>query len=270
MINAASITIYIHGTYPPIIKNIFSRFMSSKKHGLVKVQSLSEKNYIHNNFKVLNKADNINFPIEHSYSFGWSGKLSTKERELAGRELYNAIKKLSSEYQKDNITPKITLLTCSHGGNVALNLANFDQNDFEIERLILLACPVQHRTKELIKSKIFKNKYLLYSKSDWLQIADPQGLYNQQAPLFSERKFDASSNLKQVSVQFENKRPWSKKAYLEDAWHIDFIKQKIHEILPQILITLDNTPELQTTCLYNAIIDKKNSTVKVQGINYNE
>lgn len=251
----------MHGTYPPIIKSIFSKFMCSEKHKLIKMQDLNKNNYIHNNFKALDKADPINFPIEHSYNFGWSGKLCSKERELAGRELYGEIKELIIKYKNNNILPKVNIITCSHGGNVALNLANF-KKDFEIEKLILLGCPVQHKTKDLIKHKIFKKTYLLYSNNDWIQIGDPQGLFNnnnKQVPFFSERLFEHAPNLKQVSVEFKDN-------YLPrhgQVWHIDFVKQKIHAFLPKILKELDGLPESNMICLYNAKIDKKNSTVKI-------
>jgi len=54
--------------------------------------------------------------------------------------------------------PKVTLISHSHGGNVALNLAAIAEKEspLSIERLILLACPVQQETAALVDAPMFK------------------------------------------------------------------------------------------------------------------
>ena len=69
----------------------------------------------------------------HYYAFGWSGLLSqSRRRKESVRFLNEEVEKL----RKNGITPKITILCHSHGGNVALNmgiLANILRGEKNIE-----------------------------------------------------------------------------------------------------------------------------------------
>ena len=175
----------------------------------------------------------------HFYLFGWSGKLSYQEREDTARILYNEIKALIAEYKKQyGTTPALRLITHSHGGNVALNLAKIKEagdTEFVIDELILLACPVQIKTAPLIKDKLFKKIYSLYSTRDLIQILDPQEVYNnlkeKRFPLFSQRRFPDQANLRQIIVK-RKKRAIS---------HVEFMLEKFLTTLPTILDELDNT-----------------------------
>jgi uncharacterized membrane protein YcfT len=65
------------------------------------------------------------------------------------------------QYKKKCI---ITVITHSHGGNVALNLAQFsDTRDYDIETLILLAVPVQRLTQHFVDEVVFKNIFSTFS-----------------------------------------------------------------------------------------------------------
>ena len=113
-----------------------------------------------------------------------------------------------------------TLIAHSHGCNVALYLAELAKSgefkDLVIDRLILLACPVQLATAHLVGSPIFKRVFSFYSTADLGQIIDPQGLYNEtkkiskdskKPPLFSQRLFDDSPNLVQARILMNRQSP---------------------------------------------------------------
>lgn len=183
---------------------------------------------------ILSKADPEEFPLKNFYLYGWSGSLSFEKRKEAALDLYHHLKKLSGP---------ITLIGHSHGANVALNLAEIAQEhndtEFKIDRLIMLAGPVQEATAHLIKSPIFKRIYSIYSTADMLQILDPQGTYketkkiskekNQKAPFFSKRTFEAAPNLIQIRIFLDWQSPS----------HIGFILKRFIKKLPLVLKIVD-------------------------------
>jgi len=61
--------------------------------------------------------------VNHFYTFGWSGLLSQSRRRKEAIRLFNAIKEEIEKYHRQDIYPKIRLISHSHGGNLILNLA---------------------------------------------------------------------------------------------------------------------------------------------------
>ena len=57
----------------------------------------------------------------HFYTFGWSGLMSQQRRRLEAIRFYNTLVQELETYKKNGITPKIRIITHSHGGNLALN-----------------------------------------------------------------------------------------------------------------------------------------------------
>ena len=183
-----AITVWIHGTKShEFLINQLSKLSQNLevklfgyKQGLNKVASLTSNQ---NNYLLAKElSDNYpeQFPWEHFYVFGWPGKLNHAGRQLAAKDLYHALKELVLCYKKEYcIIPQITLITHSHGGNVALNMATIEDKDCPliINKLILLACPVQNYTMDLVKSPLFKRIYSIHSHTDMLQILDPQWLH---------------------------------------------------------------------------------------------
>lgn len=231
------ITIFIHGTLPPkaVCKlPILDKFFFCPL-GLTLAKNLDlcaeEVYHLAQVPFTLEKADPEEFNSDKFYLFGWSGKLSHRERVKAAHELYDHIKNLKLE--------KIRIISHSHGGNVALNLKTVSDlngdNLFSVEELILLACPVQKHTSELIKSSIFKKKYVFHSHADILQILDPQGLHNlfdnlkeykiEIRPLFSERHFEKHTSIIHINM-FKSNRP---------LMHIEFLLEKFLNFLPKAL-----------------------------------
>jgi pimeloyl-ACP methyl ester carboxylesterase len=188
------------------------------------------------------------YAIDTFYAFGWSGKLCFKERERAAEDLYRLLRKEITYYEQTHlITPRVRLISHSHGGNVALNLAKIkpeqDQR-FCVDELILLACPVQKATAEYMDDPLFKKIYALYSRSDWGQILDPQGLYpnvteqrhpvsrkkHASCPLLSGRVFKPQSKLLQGRLRIDG----------AGAYHVEFSDAHVVTILPTLIESLDS------------------------------
>ena len=122
-----NVTIWIHGTrgFRPLDELVHA---APPGDNLQTVASLSN-NY--NRFKKLAAtiadADPINYPFEHFYIFGWSGDFSFQVRHEAAQRLHKELETLVADYTKKyGHAPFIRLITHSHGGNVALNLATVD------------------------------------------------------------------------------------------------------------------------------------------------
>lgn len=225
-LNAGPITIFIHGTVFPTI----SRFMGHHEerrglyHYTANPKRLTGRQRLG---RILYTADAEAFPLKNFYKYYWSGDLSLQARKQAAEELFKLL--------KDHQGP-CTIIAHSHGCNVALHLAEYAQNSsLRIDRLILLAPPVQEVTRPLVHAPIFKRVYSCYSAGDLVQIADPQGIQksmrqgNEKLPLFSRRTYQKGPNLTQAQITFDTRSPG----------HRDFILVPFFSQLPAILKLLD-------------------------------
>ena len=118
---------------------------------------------------------------------------------------------VNNYYIKHNIIPKIQLIGFSHGGNVVLNTANYLPlilNNKKINvNVWLFGTPVQLVNQELINNKNFNKVYSIYSKKDWLQKMDPQGLMylkHQKNTFWSDRTFNKKDSCIQVDFTVNN------------------------------------------------------------------
>lgn len=261
----ANITVFIHGTKPPfpewIIKLRKSCF--SFNSGLIPVECLPHSYHVRNYVESISNAGSEDMPIKNFYIFGWSGRLDHKERERESASLYKSLKWLSETYQRvHGIKPNITLITHSHGGNVALNLAkvkDYNDKDFFINRLILLACPVQRETSYLIKESVFGKIYSLYSSIDMLQVLDPQGFHKTGArkpfsprkPLFSKRRFPFISNLKQVKIKLNG----------FGMGHTAFVTCDFGCLISPIIKEIDSWPQDESNIHYLLCVKTKNKKI---------
>jgi len=221
------ITIWIHGTrptecVPPFLKTAICAienvlFIDQKNTGLVHISKIVDREYIS---ELANSyCKNRECQSKDFYFYAWSGKLDPKARKEAATQLYKELNELVQEYKnRCGVTPLIEIVTHSHGGNVALLMAEQYQKDetsFCVDRLILLGCPVQKRTKTLISCPMFKKIYNIHSHNDWIQVLDPQGihlissieekdLFDIMNNFFSARHFDlVSDNLTEVHVRWD-------------------------------------------------------------------
>lgn len=244
-------TLFVHGTYLPVVTPVLHL---DCKPGITQSYEYPNKYVLPKIGAILNSKNAVAFPIDTFYLFGWSGQLSLKGRRKAAEELYLSLK---------GYDHPITLICHSHGCNVALNLAAVAQEhndtEFYIDRLILLAGPVQEATKKYIKSPIFKKIISFYSESDVFQVIDPQGLQYRKTkkeiieqPLFSERLWPDDERLVQVKVLFGK----------TDPWHIDFILEKFMKYLPDTLAKLDQLQKTTGNRYYILTIDQKAQTIE--------
>ena len=242
------ITIFIHGTLPPdamLHIPMVQRFFRCPK-GLTSLSKLTSS-HTKDILTTLCSKHPEEFPEEHCYTFGWSGTLKHKARKEAANNLYTCLAELKNKH--DN--PTISLLTHSHGGNVALCLkhiceANGNPEQLTIEELILLACPVQTESVQALNNTLFKEIYSLHSHHDMIQILDPQGVHTfldnlktygleftinnlkQLGPLFSERHFPADSIVKQLNVQYPRR----------ELFHVEFLLPQFMKELPSLIAQL--------------------------------
>lgn len=226
------VTIWVHGTRL-VPKPILPKFFYAPP-GLHPIKQLAYDHQFYKIARVLNAKDPYKYPLEHYYSFGWSGSLSHSSRLHASYQLYQAINKLIDHYrEKFNKKPHIRIITHSHGGNVAL-LAGAHQPALSIDQLILLACPVQEKTQHLIKASCFKSILALYSTADMIQIIDPQILEGSSS-FFSTRKFSACPHLKQACVAYPYR----------GLLHIEFLLEDFFKFLPAISYALEQQTHYQ-------------------------
>jgi hypothetical protein len=198
---------------------------------------------------------------DHIYLFGWSGEFTPEGRAAAGELLLKELGELVEKYEsRYGSCPPITVITHSHGGNVALEAgllfdAQDNNQDLEqanatlqpaqkniinkniiIDKLVLLACPVQKKTRPASSSRLFNTIYSIHSHKDYFQILDVQGLHpvrdavknavtklsfepikhawqkHHDNTLFSGRHFNTQINLKQACVEWKpTTEKWSKK-----------------------------------------------------------
>jgi len=244
-----TITIWVHGTR--LLPSPIFRSYVYCACGLHLANELPPSYFLRQLSDAIINADPSRFNHEDFYLFGWTGKLDAAIREQAAKDLCQDLKKLIAEYHlKYQCRPFIRLITHSHGGNVALNLARFKnpENDLFIDELILLACPVQDSTKPYLKDAMFGRVYAMYSSIDLLQILAPQFYWpiqtnsNHKKPSFkfpptSSRLFPIQSNMIQVKIK-KNKH-----AIL----HTEFSSARFTQYLPILLDELNawNTEDPQ-------------------------
>lgn len=187
---AAPLTVFIHGTLPQtLIRGLLSKYDLGR--GLFNAQQLGNTRWFLGKIGWwLHEGDPVQFPLETTYLYGWTGALNFQAREQEAEALYLMLR---------NYPGPITVIGHSHGGNVGLLLAKAAQNHhdttFRIDRLVLLATPIQAVTMQYINSPVFRQIYSLYAASDMIQILDPQKMYRYTkaleqthlVPFFSDR-----------------------------------------------------------------------------------
>lgn len=262
------LTIWIHGT-TRITKLIpgGSEFVGHRT-GMRKASEIAPKSLHGQVVTTLCSAAPDHFAHEDFYFFGWSGKLDAQERERVGQQIARSISLLIDHYQKQHgKKPLIRVITHSHGGNVALNMATANMPNLIIDELILLACPVQKKTMHHIKNPMFKQIYSIHSHWDMAQVLDMQGLPEfkelfqqllhtqsvqeakeiikslQTKQLLSERHFPGQDNLTQIRIT----------KGIRDISHIEFFLEGFMKNLPMVMKKADAMKLKEPTTLEFAI-----------------
>ena len=193
--NQPHLTIWVHGTTVRAlvpIKNIIPGFHFESE--LIPFVKLRQKSEAQRRALALYNGDNNQFDTKHFYVFRWSGLLNYDERMDASRDLYKAlIKKIKKIKQKTGVVPLINIIAHSHGGNVALSLAQVARQNSEdlikVDKLILLACPVQDCTASLVYDKMFNKVYNFFSNIDPIQVLAMQKPFKLAGRKFSKYDF---------------------------------------------------------------------------------
>lgn len=177
----------------------------------------------------LAQQDPAQFPTDGFYLFRWPGRLRHKVRLAAGERLFEDL--LTEIKQIQATTGRgvhLTILTHSYGGSVALTLAQQNAKagyPLLVDRLILLAYPVQARLSGVITDQAFGRVCAFYSSSDWLQVLAPQ-----RWSIGAGRRFSACSKLVHVQTSWQNGGGLG---------HNDFKSIKFLQYLPKMLTDLE-------------------------------
>jgi hypothetical protein len=275
------ITIWIHGTrptemVPPFLQSITASienvlFVDKSQKHLLSIHDLTHHEYLSAIATTYSNAKKSN--LEDFYFFPWSGRLDPKARIKAAEQLAQEIEQLLSQYKtKYKGRPVLDIIAHSHGGNVALLLANQERPSFSVDNLILLGCPIQLKTRSLVTSLLFHNIYNVHSHNDWIQVLDPQGvhiLFDQDLysdffgllnNFFSARHFTTENeNVTQIHVRWNAESDqtdpkidlfprWlsnrlkyaSKLPFRRGLFHIEFTLLPFVKRLPEIIATIEN------------------------------
>ncbi len=243
-------TIFIHGTLPPASRLPFLFDFFFCPEGLTHAYELPEKFHLNRISRVLESSNSTEFPRKQFYLFGWSGKLSYTARKEAASHLLSDLLALKKQAEANGTICSFKIITHSHGGNVALYLAEIlkerGTQDIVIDELILLACPVQMQTEEYAHADIFKRVFSIHSHKDMLQVLDPQGIHTfleslrtvglectlahlkELGPVFSARHFKAKENITQLYIAHPNR----------EFLHIEFLLPHFLRRLPDLLTNM--------------------------------
>ena len=233
-----TITIFVHGSRSPA-RFYLSQYRKSK-HGLHAACEYDEDSLYCKIADSLTENDNPKYDKNHFYVFGWNGAISFAVRKKMAKKLYKKTLKLITFYKnKYGYYPKVQIITFSHGGNIALQLADFlpfvDGQEIDLD-LVLIGCPVQATTEHMIGCPCFSNVSVIASHGDMIQRMDPHNWYapkrDGKTRAFSRRFFDVShldeerqEKIVQCAVTVNSKNPG----------HIDLSKS----FMPHIPYVLD-------------------------------
>lgn len=234
------ITVWVHGTRF-IRRPMFDSFFEGTPRLRLAKHAPSEY-YMRTLARTISETDPHRFPLRTFYLFGWSGKLRAIAREEAAQHLYHNLKALAAAYKKRyDADPAIRIITHSHGGTVALNIAKVQSSpSFRIKELILLACPVQKNTRQYIADPLFENVSALCSSLDVVQLLAPQIISNvyrtrkghlrskMEWPPFSNRCFPGNPKLTQMKIKMNGRA----------LFHHEFNSKAFVKVLPRILATM--------------------------------
>ena len=175
------ISVYIHGTlfnWSNILSYVpGAQSLLQVPDGLTSVRDLKDDTIVSKLSKDFASKDPYRFVQDKFYAFGWSGHLSFEERKKSAEYLAQELQDLEvRHYLETGHNPVIRIVAFSHGGNVALNLAHFLPKDMHVE-LVLIACPVQAETEQLVEADCFSKVYSIASLNDVVQVSDPQHIY---------------------------------------------------------------------------------------------
>jgi predicted esterase len=211
-----TITVFVHGTFPvrKILQYTPGRSLIYCPQGLSLANMLPKSYHFH---KMAQACINLNpnlYSFDRFYTFGWKSEhVYDTTRMQAAKDLVQALQMLTNSYYlQHNVIPNVQLIGFSHGGNVVLHTANYLPLVIEGKKIDVTAwlfgTPVQQVNHHLVNSSNFTKIYSIYSKTDWLQRMDPQGLRDKKYRknnFWSDRTFDVAHRCVQVNFTVNNK-----------------------------------------------------------------
>ena len=210
-----TITIFVHGTFPirKVLQFSPGRSLIYAHQGLNLAKDLPKNYHFHKMAQECTRLNPQSYALDQFYIFGWkSEKVYDSTRKQAAQDLVQELQKLvNAYYLEHHVIPNVQLIGFSHGGNVVLHTANYlplmvQNKKVEVEAWIF-GTPVQQVNCDLVNSKNFSKVYSFYSKKDWIQRMDAQGLYNKKlrkTHFWSDRMFDENSQCIQVEFTVNN------------------------------------------------------------------
>lgn len=244
--NAPTITIFIHGSRSAIKYILPKRYQS--KFGLHSVQEYENDSHYFELAKIFEQKDSKKYKKEDFYIFGWNGEVSFRVRKNLAQNLYGQMKKISHFYtEKSGQVPKFQIITFSHGGNIALQLAEFlSDNDTMKLELTLIGCPIQATTESMVNHPSFEKVSVISSRGDLIQCADPHNLYgikrDKKTKIFSRRFFDLADfdikvqhKIDQYVVTVNNKKPGHIDLFKSFMIHIPCVLEQKSEWSPKVI-----------------------------------
>ncbi len=241
------LTVFIHGTKASMLSR--SVHQLDYRRGILALSANTTNSVLSRIGYILTETDPVAFPRESFYFYSWPGQLTFPDRLRAAEQLYEILK---------NHSGPLTIITHSHGSNVALNLASVAKacNDttFKVDKLIMLAPPVQEVTKPFVNEPLFKEVYNFYSSSDIFQVGDVQALYwesyactppHTRIPFLSKRTFPAAPHIMQARILLDWQSPN----------HLQFMLARFIKKLPLLMKLIKNAAEADGfTCKKNKYI----------------
>lgn len=161
------------------------------------------------------------------YTFGWSGLLCYGSRQKASFFLYKKLIRLAEKLKLQGLNPKFRIIAFSHGGNVAIQMANFDpwnklRSQLTIDELITLGMPVQKENDVLIRHPMFSKIYHFYSEGDIPQKLDFVTTdYGSSFRRYQARAcFEIPDKLTQIQIRFSKRVNFKSKSSKKDRFDI--------------------------------------------------
>lgn len=150
--------------------------------------------------------------VVYPYTFGWDGTLSLERRMSQAKDLLTALESLVVDHKKKYPLELVEtiVLAHSHGGNVALHMADWviGQPKVRIDHLFTFGTPVHGDTQLHATSELFGNVYNVHSRGDFVQIADIISTKKYlPARVFNHESILTSSKVKQVLVEVDSYSP---------------------------------------------------------------
>lgn len=164
-------------------------------------------------YEEMSKIANPKAPQTKHYTFGWSGLLTRRSRRRSAKKLYEELTRKVKNLRKEGFEPIIRIIGYSHGGNVALHLAEEARDvrhyPFTVQELILISAPIQMETRNYVNNPLFKKVFNFYSAGDHVQTGDFLSSLTHSFghhTFLSEGSFKRPSKITDIQVRFIRKK----------------------------------------------------------------